>query len=141
MIALVTLAQARAHLSMDHTADDTYIQGLIYAASQAVLNYVGEEGSLGWSDTSGAFPDSSSSDSSGSLGNVPEDVRFATLLLIGDFYANREPTPTDPVDPQFGYAYLPRAVVALLWPYRLPGLGVPEESEEAAGDSSSSSSS
>jgi hypothetical protein len=126
---------------MDHTSDDTYIQGLIYAASQAVLNYVGEEGALGWSDTGGAFPSTSTSDSSGSLGNVPEDVRYAVLLLIGDFYANREPTPTDPVDPQFGYAYLPRAVVALLWPYHLPGIGVPEAEEEVAGDSSSSSSS
>jgi hypothetical protein len=145
VISLVTIAQARAHLSMDHTLDDTYIQGLIYAASQAVLNYVGEEGALGWTDTSGAFPSSSTGtgvDSSGSLGSVPEDVRHAVLLLIGDFYANREPTPTDPVDPQFGYAYLPRAVVALLWPYRLPGIGVPEEVLEIpAGDSSGSTSS
>lgn len=145
VIALVTLAEARQHLSMDHTLDDNYIQGLIYAASQAVLNYVGEEGALGWSDTGGAFPSGTTAttgDSAGPLGLVPEDVRHAVLLLIGDFYANREPTPTDPVDPQYGYAYLPRAVVALLWPYRLPGLGVPQEEEEAAiTDSSGSTSS
>lgn len=137
MIALVTLEEARRHLAMDHTADDGYIQGLIYAASQAVVNYVTSDLVVGWLDSSGnLIPDTSDTADSSNQGLVPEDVRFATLLLIGDFYANREPTPTDPVDAQFGYAYLPRAVTALLWPYHTPGVGVPEPDEEAASDSS-----
>ena len=51
---------------------------------------------------------------------VKRQVMLATLLLVGDFYANREPKASDPVDAQYGYGYLPRAVVALLYPLRMP---------------------
>lgn len=130
MIAIVTLEEARQHLQMDHTIDDTYITGLIYAASQAVVTYLGEDGTVGWLDSSGdLIPDTSDTSDTSNQGLVPEDIRHATLLLIGDFYANREPKASDSVDAQFGYGYLPRAVVALLYPYRTPTIGVPEAEE------------
>lgn len=111
---LVTLQEARAHLrAEDETADDADLLLKIRAASSAVLKYVGDT----FNDTDGVIP----VDSDG-LADVPDDVRAACLLLIGDFYANREPTATDSVPSSFGYGYLPRAVVALLYPYRTPSI-------------------
>jgi hypothetical protein len=40
--------------------------------------------------------------------------------MVGEFYRNREPAATDVVPERFGYGYLPRAVVALLTPLRVP---------------------
>jgi hypothetical protein len=143
-IALVTLAQAKAHLKMDHGLDDSEIQFLIHAASRAVANYVTQElpNVSTWLDSSGnLISDTSSTTDSSNQGLVPEDVQIATLLLVGDLYANKEPTPTDRVDPSFGYAYHAVAIHSFLWPYRLPGIGVPEEVFEEAFDTSDSSSS
>lgn len=110
---LVTLERAREHLRSDETYDDAYVEGLIAAASSAVLKYVGDT----FNDTDGVIP----LDSDG-YPDIPEDVKVACLILIGDFYRNREPTPNDPVPDQWGYGYLSRAVVALLYPYRTPTL-------------------
>lgn len=108
---LVTLEQARAHLRSQDTADDADLEGKISAASSAVLKYVGDT----FNNTDGVIP----LDTDG-IPDVPDDVKIACLLLIGDFYKNREPTETDTVPAEFGYGYLPRAAVALLYPYRTP---------------------
>ncbi len=116
MTMLVTLDQAKLHLRMD--ADDTFedsdVTLKILAASAAVLDYL-DAAQFDFLDTSGELLE----DSSGPL-TVPYKVQAATLLLVGDLYKNREPTADDVVDPKFGYGYLPRAVVALLYPLRIP---------------------
>jgi hypothetical protein len=114
---LVTLERAREHLRSDETYDDAYVMALIAAASSAVLKYVGDT----FNDTDGVIP----LDSDG-FPDVPEDVRIACLLLIGDFYKNREGKQEDSIGGVLGipsgYGYLSRAVVALLFPYRTPTL-------------------
>lgn len=111
---LVSLEQAKAHLRMDHDFDDSDITLKIEGASAAVLDYL--------KDYADSFLDSNGEVIEDSNGNpdVPYQVKAATLLMLGDLYANREPIPTDPVDAQYGYGYLPRAVIALLYPLREP---------------------
>lgn len=99
---MITLAEAKAHLRMDHNADDVQIQAMIDAAESAILTYTGN----------GAYQDSDP------LQPVRDDVKSACKLLVGDFYRYREPTPSDPMPENFGYGYLPRYVTALLFPYR-----------------------
>jgi len=111
MTDLVTLEEARQHLAMDHNEDDALIALYISAASNAVMNYI-------TAGTEEVF-DSSSSIS----GPTPAVVRAATLLLIGDFYKNRESKTDDPViGVDYGFGHLPRTVIALLYPYRTPVL-------------------
>lgn len=110
---LVTLAQAVAHLRCE--SDDPSVPLLLSAASEAVLQYIGDPTFV---DTAGFVP----VDSAGDPVGVPAQVKAATLLLLGDLYEHRKPEPTDPVPAEFGYGYLPRAVVALLYPFRLPSL-------------------
>lgn len=117
MTSLVTLVQAKAHLRMDHDEDDEQIEAMIEAASGAVLNYL-DDAQYNYVDTGGEILE----DSSGPI-TIPPVIQQATLLMLGDLYRNREPTASDVIDPQFGYGYLPRAVVALLFTYRAPTIG------------------
>jgi hypothetical protein len=115
---LVTFAQAAAHLRRDTTADDADLTLKIEGASKAVMNYIQGPGIDGFTDSAGDVFE----DSNGVAQDVPRDIQSATLLLLSDFYNNRTPTASDPVPAEFGYGYLPRAVVALLYPYRSPSL-------------------
>jgi hypothetical protein len=116
MTALVTLAQAKAHLRVDHSADDLDIELKIEAASGAVINYL-KEAAEEFVDSSG---DVIMTTDSPSESTVPKVVQQAVLLMLGDFYKNREPKTDDPVSAWFGT--LPRAVTALLYSYREPTL-------------------
>lgn len=102
---------------MDTTDEDIFIALIVSAASQAVLGYVKNGPDI--------FLDSAGDpilDSHGDPLGIPDDMKFATLLLVGEFYKNREGQSENPVDPQHGYAYLNRAVVSLLYRYRTPSL-------------------
>ena len=123
MTQLVTLADAKTHLRVDHDLDDNDIELKIEAASAAVLQYIGDTQYL-FLDTGGEPIAFDTTDT----GTAPEQAalralhtsRQAVLLLLSDFYRNRDPQPVDPVDSKFGYGYLPRAVTALLYPLRVP---------------------
>jgi hypothetical protein len=118
---LISLVQAKAHLRVDHDLDDDDITLKIEAASAAVLAYIGDTQYL-FLDTGGEPIEFDTSDTS----TQPEQAalralhtcRQATMLLLGDWFSNREPKPSDVV--HAGYGYLPRAVVALLYPLRDP---------------------
>lgn len=118
MVMLVTLEQAKKHLRVVHDSDDEDIVLKIEAASGAILNYLKE--------AADEFIDSSDeiimTTDSPPASTVPKIVMQATLLLLGDFFKNREPTSDDPVASQYGFGHLPRAVIALLYHYRLPSL-------------------
>jgi len=116
MTLLVTVDQVKMHLrlSLDDCFEDDHLTLLTLAASAAVLDYL-DQAQYDFLDTSGELLE----DSSGPL-SVPYQVQAATLLLVGDMYKSREPTASDAVDPKFGYGYLPRAVIALLYPLRIP---------------------
>lgn len=113
MVMLVSVEQASAHLRRDTDADDLDLVGKIMGASRAVLTYI-----AGGSD---AFTDSAGDvfeDSNGVALDIPHDIQIATLLLIGEFYKNREAKQEGIVDASFGYGYLPQPVISLLMPYR-----------------------
>lgn len=126
MILLVSLDQARAHVRSDTTADDADLTGKIAGASAAVLTYLKTPA---WADSSGLVP----VDSSGVAFDVPDDVQMATLLLIGEFYRNRDADQNGPVDESYGFGFLPRPVVALLFPYRVPTIGIPDSDRRNSG--------
>lgn len=71
-----TLEQAKRHLQVDgsFTGDDAYITALIAAAEDAIALHIG----VPLSDTLEA-------------GALPPMLSQAVLLLVGNFYANREP--------------------------------------------------
>lgn len=115
---LVTLTQARAQLRSTATADDADLRLKVTAASRAVLRYIGTPQDF---LNSGGQPDT---DTAGAPLDVPEDVQLATLMAIGDYYANRAGEGVSAPDVQFGYGYgLPKASIGLLYPFRSPVIG------------------
>lgn len=131
---LITLEQAQQNLRIEPggsggNADDADLTLKIEAASCAIATYVKRTDSLYIPelDSSGQIVRDSSGypvpalDSSG-VATVRPDVQAACLLLVGTYYKQREAEQDGAIDPQYGYGYLPRPVVALLYPYRDPAL-------------------
>jgi len=112
---LVTLQEASDHLRRDTDADDDDLTLKIHAASGAVLNYL-KSASPYEIDSNGDPVE----DSSGPV--VRFEVKAAVLLMLGELYKNREAEQAGEVPTQWGYGYLPRPVVALLYPLRDPAL-------------------
>ena len=121
MTMLVTLDEAKLHLRVDHDAEDEDITIKIEAASAAVLAYI-EDSQYLFLDTGGDELDLYDTSTDQAAHRARHLCRQATLLMVGEFYRNREPAATDVVPERFGYGYLPRAVVALLTPLRTPTL-------------------
>ena len=113
---LVTLEEAKYQLMMDHDQDDPYITLLIQAASAAVVEYL--KSGATFLDSSGEVPVDSAGDPEG----VPFQVKAATLILIAEWYKNREAEQDGAIDAQWGFGYLPRPVTALLYPLRDPAM-------------------
>lgn len=101
---IVTLAQAREHLQSTHNADDPDLTLKINAASEAVLTYLKL-------DDEASIP-----------ARASYAAQQATLILVGEFYKNREGEQDGEIGEAFGYGYLPRPVVALLYPHRDPSM-------------------
>lgn len=126
---LVTLQEASEHLRRDTTDDDQDLTLKIHAASAAVLNYLKRE-SLAYEperDSSGnvirdedGFPIPVLDDDGDPI--VRFEVRAAVLLMLGELYKNREGEQGGEIPTQWGYGYLPRPVVSLLYPLRDPAL-------------------
>lgn len=91
---MTTLAQAKLHLRVDATDEDTAIQAMIDAATAAALDYLNLT----------AMPSP-----------VPAPIEAAILLQVGDLYANREATG----DKQY---YSNPTYERLLAPYRVMGV-------------------
>ena len=72
-----TLEKAKPHLNIDssYTGDDVYIADLIEVCEAVISKEIGVALS--------EFEDEG--------GNIPAPLRQATLLMVGNFYANREP--------------------------------------------------
>lgn len=102
---IISIAEARAQIrNEDHSFDDEHIQADIEAADAAVLAYLKL---------------TSESDIPPSV--FPVAVK-AVKLLVAEWYKNREAEQDGAVESQFGYGYLPRPVIALLYPYRDPSI-------------------
>lgn len=103
---LVTLRQAKRHLRVYHDDDDDTISLYLGAAIASVQEYVDRiVYAVGGAPPSG---------DDGTAIEVTPAITAAILLLLGDLYENREADPESKGD-----AVLPRAVRALLAPYRV----------------------
>lgn len=112
MNELVTLQQASDHLRRDTEDDNDDLLLKIAAASQLVLDYLGD--AADFTDSDGMVL----TDTNGDPLGVPERVQEATLAMVSYLYRNRDAEQPDRV--QAGYGYLPQGVVALLYSMRNP---------------------
>jgi hypothetical protein len=105
MTMLVTLQEAKDQLEMDHALSDEQITLKIKGASAAILGYL-KDNALNYVDTSGEV-----------TAIIPDDIKLATLVLVGNLYPNRgEDGGTGS-----GWSnYLPPQVVGLIYRYRTP---------------------
>lgn len=88
MALVVSLAEAKAHLRITDTSEDTILQLYINAAHDYIANYLNNAN----------FQDAPS-------------IKAAALLLIGDLFENREAQSDRVLNEN-------KAVVRLLYPYR-----------------------
>lgn len=101
MILLVTLEQAEEHLRNHGIEADTEMTDKIAAASDIVLNYLEVD------------PEASPITYPWSSASAPFGIQAAVLLVLGELYANRESTTSDPLSP---------SVKNLLRRWRLPAM-------------------
>jgi len=92
MLSLVTLEEARLQLRVDGALDDTKIAQVILAASAIVLNHI--KVVVPVEDS----PDTRLTQMFDSE-TVPEEVKAAVLLIVGDLYENREGQNANPISP------------------------------------------
>tara|TARA_R100000935_G_C2825317_1_gene161957 strand:+ start:601 stop:891 length:291 start_codon:yes stop_codon:yes gene_type:complete len=90
----VTLEEVKHHLRYDDDANDATLTMYINAAELAVKRYITEE-----------IP-----------AEGTEDIKVATLMLIGYFDDNRSPDKDTPTNGN----YLPQPVMSMLYSYRRP---------------------
>lgn len=89
---MTNLEEVKLYLRVDHDDEDTLIENLTAAATEAVFTYLGQE-----------------------LHPLPSPVAAAILLLVGDLYENRERQADRPFMENPTY-------YRLLAPYRLVGI-------------------
>lgn len=88
---LVTLAEAKKHLNLEtyFTEDDSYISVLIDVSFLSIRNRCNN---LTWTDNSAVtYGSIEFADYTISGTTIPLAIKWATLLMVGNLYANREP--------------------------------------------------
>jgi hypothetical protein len=103
---LVALEDAKARLRIVHDAEDMDLELMIQSASAAVMNYLGK-------------PLRFYEEDSDYLGEVPQEVQLAVLLLVGILYRDRDGMEAK----DWPHGYLPTPVIAFLYPLRDPAMG------------------
>lgn len=110
-MALVTLTLAKKHLRVLHDDDDAEIEVYLSAAEDVVTKYIDR---VVYGPVDDSPPGAAPSGDDGTAIEVTPAITAAVLLLLGDLYDTREADPQDTSS-----AMLPRAVRALLAPYRV----------------------
>jgi hypothetical protein len=108
---IVTLAEAKKHLNIESyfTDDDGYITSLIEVAFYSIKNRCNNRT---WVDSSGVTSGNSEfADDSVEGTEIPLPIKHAILLMVGNFYANREPVSFA------APAVIPYTIEYLLSPY------------------------
>ena len=90
---IITLAEAKTHLRIEHDEEDEYLTGLILQAQAAAEDYCRVK-----------FSEE----------EPPEPVRLALLLFVGFYYENRD------IPDMTTYKAMRMAFESLLYPYRDP---------------------
>lgn len=122
---LITLEEAKAHLLVDHDDDDLDIERKLQEASAAVLTYL-DGAPIGQPkrDEQGDIVRTEDGDieylRDGDELVIRYEIKAAVKLLLGELYKHRETEQDGEIANQYGYGYLPRPVVALLYPLRKP---------------------
>ena len=93
-MAWVTLEEVKHHLRYDDDANDATLTMFMTAAESAISRYVTE-----------TIP-----------AEGAQDIKVATLMLIGYFDDNRSPDKDTPINGN----YLPAPVISMLYSYRKP---------------------
>jgi len=84
--AFVTLEEARAHLAVDHDADNAMIQSQVEQASAIILDFLKLPAvPASWGEGTGGTGGTGDEPS-----GVPQLVKASTLLIVGELYKNRE---------------------------------------------------
>nr|WP_320038859.1 head-tail connector protein [uncultured Bacteroides sp.] len=78
----INLNIAKQHLNIDssYTEEDSYIQQLIDVAEDVVCQSINSDTLLLITNATGE-----------TINQIPKSLQQATLLMVGQFYANREP--------------------------------------------------
>ncbi len=122
---LVTLEEAKQHLYVIHDDDDDLINNQIKASSGIVINFLKTKRGLyepEYDENGDLVLDSNDDtvpvvDSSGQK-LIREEVRAATLIMIGILYRDRDGAEMQ----KWQTGFLPPPVTALLYPLRDPAL-------------------
>ena len=104
---LVTIAEARGALRFNDTDSDVRLSLLIEAASRSILRYLKSDGEE-FRDSNGDIVE----------GNVPGDIKMATIMLVGIMDRN----PDGNEDGIFKSDFLPEPVESVLHSRRDPTL-------------------
>lgn len=105
--SLVTIAETRHSLRYNDNYSDTRLSLLIGAASKSILRYIKSDGDV-YRDTNGDVVP----------GNVPDDIKVATIMLVGIMDRNIDGNEGD----IYKSDYLPAPVESLLHSRRDPTL-------------------
>lgn len=103
-MSITTLSEAKLHLRVDHSDEDTLIQVYLDAAELSVANYLNRT----------LYASSAGSDLDGLVMNAA--IKGAVLLQVGNLYASRESVSQQPGN------YMVELPLGLKWlidPYRI----------------------
>lgn len=103
--SLVTLAEMKGMLKIDHSDDDAMLSLLGEMATVEILRFMKTDGEP-YTDSSGEIVP----------GNVPGDIKVATIMLVGVAYRNVDGDHDKAFEPGF----LPAPVISLLYGRRDP---------------------
>lgn len=120
----VTLSKLKDHLRIDYDDEDTLLEGYIEAASAAVKNYLKSASPfelLRDADDNPVIDSDGNPEYAKDADDnrvISKTVQHATLFLVGYFYADRD----NDEGKEFDMGYLPKPVMALLYPLRDPAM-------------------
>lgn len=124
-LRLITLQQAKEHLRVTWDDEDTQILEFIEVASNAIQIYM-KSSMNAYLLTNGEAPPILNGSSEVVDYDVPPVMKGACKIYVGELFKNREGQQDGEIGGVLGiphgYGYLPRPVVALLFPLRDPAL-------------------
>lgn len=124
-LRLITLQQAKDHLRVTWDHEDVQILEFIEIASNAIALYM-KSSMAAYLLTNGEAPPIINGSNEVVDYDIPPVMKGACKIYVGELFKNREAQQDGEIGGALGiphgYGYLPRPVVALLFPLRDPAL-------------------